>query len=50
YRTINWSEYDASLRRLGSLSVWFDPDMNWYARKVGKRGHPETFSESAFRF
>jgi len=42
YRTINWPEYNASLPRRGSLSVWFDPDMNWYARKVGKRDHHRT--------
>ncbi len=29
YRTTNWSDYDASLRRRGSLSVWFDPKMTW---------------------
>lgn len=49
YRTTNWSDYNASLRRRGSLSVWFDPEMDWHARKNGKRGHPETFSESAIQ-
>ena len=50
YRTTNWSDYNASLRRRGSLSVWFDPEMTWHAGKTGKRGHPETFSESAIQF
>lgn len=29
--------------------IWFDPTMAWYAGKTGKRGHPETFSESAIQ-
>jgi len=49
YRTTNWSDYNASLRRRGSLSVWFDPNMVWHAEKSGKRGHPETFSDGAIQ-
>lgn len=29
YRTTNWSACNASLRRCGSLSFWFDLDMAW---------------------
>ncbi|EBA09800.1 ISSpo9, transposase [Sagittula stellata E-37] len=47
YRTTDWSEYDAALRRRGSLSVWFDPDTVRHAGKTGKRGRPETFSDVA---
>ena len=49
YRTRNWSDYNASLTRRGSLSVWFDPDMSWQAKQSGKRGHPEVFSDSAIQ-
>ena len=49
YRTTNWSDYNASLKRRGSLSIWFDPEMLWQAEQSGKRGHPETFSDSAIQ-
>ncbi|GHH06499.1 hypothetical protein GCM10010961_45210 [Pseudodonghicola xiamenensis] len=49
YRTTNWSSYNASLKRRGSLSIWFDPEMEWYAVRTGRRGHPETFSDSAIQ-
>ena len=49
YRTTNWSVYNASLRKRGALSVWFDPEMLWHAEKSGKRGRPETFSEAAIQ-
>lgn len=49
YRTTNWSAYNASLRKRGSLSVWFDPDMVWHAEKSGKQGRPETFSDAAIQ-
>jgi hypothetical protein len=49
YRTTNWADYNASLKRRGSLSVWFDLEMSWQADRSGKRGHPETFSDSAIQ-
>lgn len=49
YRTKNWSFYNASLRKQGSLSIWFDPDMVWYAERSGKPGRPETFSDAAIQ-
>ncbi|OED50504.1 transposase [Rhodobacteraceae bacterium (ex Bugula neritina AB1)] len=50
YRTTNWSNYNASLRKRGSLLVWFDRDMTWFAERCGKRGRPETFSDAAIQF
>ncbi|TDX22242.1 DDE family transposase [Rhodovulum visakhapatnamense] len=50
YRTTNWCIYNASLRRRGSLLVWFDRDMTWFADRNGKRGRPETFSDVAIQF
>jgi len=49
YSTANWPDYNAALRRRGLLSIWFDPTMAWHAAQTGKRGHPETFSESAIQ-
>lgn len=49
YRTTNWSAYNASLCKRGSLSVWFDPDMVWHAEKSGKRGRPEIFTDAAIQ-
>jgi hypothetical protein len=49
YRTTNWSDYNAALRKRGSLSVWFDPEMVWHAGKTGKRGRPETVSDAAIQ-
>ncbi|MDG1457904.1 MAG: IS5/IS1182 family transposase, partial [Pseudoprimorskyibacter sp.] len=29
YKTMNWSAYNDSLSRRGSLLIWFDPVMVW---------------------
>ena len=47
YRTTNWTEYNAALKRRGSLDVWFDPDMDWLAAPRGRPGRPMRFSDSA---
>lgn len=47
YRTTNWTEYNAALRRRGSLDVWFDPGMQWLSVPVGRPGRPMRFSNSA---
>ncbi len=47
YRTTNWSEYNAALRRRGSLEIWFDPGMIWLAAASGRPGRPQRFSDSA---
>ncbi len=49
YRTTNWSEYDAALRRRGSLVVWLDREMEWLASPSGRRGRPQTFSDAAIQ-
>ena len=50
YRTTNWSEYNAALRRRGSLLVWLDREMEWLAPKHGRPGRPQTFSDAAIQF
>lgn len=50
YRTTNWSEYNASLRRRGSLLVWLDRKMEWLAPASRRPGRPQTFSDAAIQF
>ena len=47
YRTTNWSEYNAALKRRGSLEIWFDPGMQWLADPSDRPGRPLRFSNSA---
>jgi hypothetical protein len=50
YRTTNWSEYNASLKARGSLTVWLDKEMQWLAQPNAKRGRNQTFSDAAIQF
>jgi hypothetical protein len=50
YKTTNWAEYNAALKARGSLTVWLDKDMPWYAAASGKRGRQRVFSEAAIQF
>lgn len=47
YRTTNWSEYNAALKRRGSLEIWFDPGMAWLAAANTLPGRLQRFSDSA---
>ena len=47
YRTTNWTEYNAALKRRGSLEIWFDPEMHWLSVPCGRPGRPMRFSDSA---
>ena len=53
YKTTNWKAYNAALKARGSLTMWLDRDMQWYAPCVqssGKRGRQQTFSDRAIEF
>ena len=50
YRTTNWSGYNASLRKRGSLLIWVDKDMTWRAPRGGRPGRPPVFSDAAIQF
>lgn len=50
YRTTNWPEYNASLKRRGSVEVWFGPAMAWFAVADGRAGRPLRFSDQAIEF
>lgn len=49
YKTTNWSSYNDSLKRRGSLSIWFDPEMVWVPPPNGKRGRQQQFSDAAIQ-
>jgi hypothetical protein len=50
YRTTNWSNYTASLRKRGSLLIWLDKEMTWLAPHDGSPGRPAIFSDAAIQF
>ena len=47
YKTLNWPAYNKALKRRGSLTIWFDPDMVWAARPTDKRGRQPVYSDAA---
>jgi hypothetical protein len=49
YKTRNWAEYNLSLKKRGSLSIWFDPEMVWEASPSGRRGRQQSYSDAAIQ-
>ena len=49
YKTTNWPEYNAALKRRGSLTVWVDPQMGWEATPSGRCGRQQLFSDAAIQ-
>ena len=49
YKTRNWPAYNEALKRRGSLTIWFDPEMNWAAMPTGKRGRQARYSDAAIQ-
>ena len=50
YRTTNWKQYNSSLKARGSLTIWLDKKMSWFAAASGKRGRSPKFSDAAIQF
>ena len=50
YRTTNWSDDNAALRKRGSLLVWFDKDVAWLAPHEGRLRRPPVFPNAAIQF
>ena len=50
YKTTNWAQYNASLKARGSLTIWLDKRMTWFAACSGKRGRSPKFSDAAIQF
>ena len=49
YKTRNWPAYNQALKRRGSLTIWFDPEMSWDAAPTGRRGRQQTYSDAAIQ-
>ncbi len=49
YKATNWSACNDALKRRGSLTIWFDPEMTWRAPPTGKGGGQPGFSDAALR-
>lgn len=49
YKTTNWPDYNAALKRRGSLTIWLDPEMEWKAAPSGRRGRQQVFSDTAIQ-
>ena len=49
YKTRNWPAYNEALKRRGSLTIWFNPEMTWDAAPTGKRGRQQTYSDTAIQ-
>ena len=49
YKTPNWSAYNEALRQRGSLTIWFDPDMEWIPPPTKRRGRQQSFSDAAIQ-
>tara|TARA_R110000782_G_scaffold247969_1_gene334841 strand:+ start:155 stop:1087 length:933 start_codon:yes stop_codon:yes gene_type:complete len=49
YKTTNWPAYNKALKRRGSLTIWFDPEMIWDATPSGKRGRQQSYSDTAIQ-
>ena len=49
YKTRNWPAYNEALKRRGSLTVWFDPEIVWEAAPTGKRGRQPSYSDAAIQ-
>jgi len=49
YRIRNWSQYNKSLIKRGSISVWFSDEAirEWTTDSTGKRGRPTIYSDHA---
>jgi hypothetical protein len=47
YKTWNWAKYNLSLQKRGSLSLWFDAEMDWGAAPSGKRGRQQAYNHAA---
>ena len=46
-KTLNRPGDNDALKRRGSLTIWFDPQMSWAAAPTGKRGRQQTCSDAS---
>ena len=48
--TTNWKQYNTALKARGSLLIWVDKRLTWFAAASGKRGRSPKFSDAAIQF
>ena len=49
YKTRNWPTDNEALKRRGSLTIWFDPEIIWDAAPTAKRGRQQIYSDTAIQ-
>ena len=49
YKARNWPAYNEALKRRGSLTIWFDPEMTWAATPTGLRGRQPDYDDAAIQ-
>jgi hypothetical protein len=49
YKTKNWAAYNRALKQRGSLSFWFDAEMDWCGMPSGKRSRQQAYSDAAIQ-
>ncbi len=49
YKIKNWRTHNEALKRRGSLTIWFDPEMTWEAEPTGKRGQQPIYGDAAIK-
>ena len=49
YKTNNWAACNRALKQRGSLSLWFDAEMDRSAAPSGKRGRQQAYSDAAIQ-
>lgn len=49
YATTNWAAFNKAIKRLGSQTVWFDPEMTWRPPPTDKRGRQPFFGDAAIQ-
>jgi hypothetical protein len=45
-KTKNWAAYNRALKQRGSLSIWFDTEMDWDATPSGNRGRQQVDNDA----
>lgn len=49
YQTGNWPLYKTALKRRGSMSIWFDPEMVWVLPLDGRHRRQLSFGDAGIQ-
>ena len=50
YHTTHWKQYNAALKAQGSLTIWVDKSLPWFAAVSGKRGSNPLYTDTAIQY